>query len=69
MLIKLFDDLCRNASHHYIVWHILCHHSTCSNDGIPANGHTRTDDGTDAYPRILLDGHLSKYMEYSASTL
>ena len=54
----LLDDAGGVAADHHIVWHILRDHGSGGNDGIPADGDARTDDGTDADPCILSDGHL-----------
>lgn len=49
----MFDDSGGIAADDHIVRHILRHNSSGGNDGIPADGHTRADDGTHANPRIV----------------
>ena len=48
------------TTNHYVVGHILRDNSPCGNYGILADGYARTDDGTDADPRILFDGNFSE---------
>ena len=57
-LLHLFNHLGWYTANYHIVRNILRDNSACCNDGILANGNARTDNGTDAYPRILFDGHL-----------
>ena len=56
----LLDDSGRVPAHHHIVRDILCYNGSCADDGIPADCHTRADDGTDADPCILFYCHLSE---------
>ena len=46
--LNLFDKLRRDAADHHIVRHVLRHYGTGGDDGILADGDTRTDDGADA---------------------
>ena len=52
--LQRLNHLGRNAAHHHIVGHVLRYYSACSNYGILAYGYTGTDNGTYAYPCILL---------------
>ena len=63
LYLYVFNHLGWYATNHHIVWHILRHNSTCRNDGILADGDARTDNDTDAYPRILFYRHLSEMKE------
>ena len=55
-----FNHLGWYTANYHIVRNILRDNSACRYDGILANGDTWTDNGSNAYPRILFDGHLSE---------
>ena len=57
-LVYLFDDSGWITAHDHIVGHVLRYNSTGGHNGIPTDGYPRTDDGSDADPCILFDGHL-----------
>ena len=48
------------AAYYYIVGDIFGYDCASGDDGIFANGYTRTEDGADADPGILFDRHLSE---------
>ena len=54
------DDFGGIATDYCVVGDILGDYGTGGYDGIAAYGDTRTDDGSDAYPRILPNGHLTE---------